>query len=220
MAATEQDLVSTVSGHGGVWLFKVAGSVARPPLGCRTASGGKEVMCYEDHGRTSRGNHLYQPCQVISVGLGQRSTPAAEKQGVWRCLPAGSRPRPVTRSSAGFSGSQGVTHTCPCAQLWSWLPQEGRHALAKSAKDTRPQRAVCASQELWAKHASGWLSSSSEKQLGLRRAPASGPSCLLVPSGCSFLCRPLKYSKTLEGWILVIEARTREDGPDLEQERE
>lgn len=36
--------------------------------------------------------------------------------------------------------SQGVAHTCPaCAQLWSWLPGEGRAALAKSTKYTQPQ---------------------------------------------------------------------------------
>lgn len=78
MAATEQDPVSTVSGHGGVWLFKVAGSVARTPLGCRTAFGGNEVMCYKDHGRTARGNHLYQPRQD-QRGPGQHSTPAVEE---------------------------------------------------------------------------------------------------------------------------------------------
>lgn len=127
-------------GAWGVWLFKVAGSVARPPLGCRTAFGGKEVVCYKDHGGTSRGTHLCQPCQVISVGLGQRSMPAAQKQGVWRCLLGSSGPRQVPRSSAGFSGSQGI-HTCLCSALV--LAALERHALPKVCKGY-PTPACCA----------------------------------------------------------------------------
>lgn len=50
--------------------------------------------------------------------------------------------------------------------------------LAESARDTQPQRDVHASQELWAEHCSQWLSSSSEKQSGLRRAQI--PACLYL----------------------------------------
>lgn len=44
-ATTDRYLVNMVSGHGDVWVFKASGSVVLPPLGCRTAVGGKEVMC-------------------------------------------------------------------------------------------------------------------------------------------------------------------------------
>lgn len=76
----------------------------------------------------------------------------------------------VTCSSAGYSGSvKDMPITCLYAQLWSRLPEEGRHALAKSAQYTHPSLAVCAprgtGQALFL-----WLSSSSEKQPGLRRA--------------------------------------------------
>lgn len=65
-ATTDWYLVNVVSEYGGVWLFKAAGSVAPPPPGCRRAAGGKEVMCYEDHGEHPRGSHLYRKTQAES----------------------------------------------------------------------------------------------------------------------------------------------------------
>lgn len=84
----------------------------------------------------------------------------------------GTRPR-----LAALSKSRSHPHLCLCSALVLAALGE-RYALAEYARDTQPQCDVRASQELWAEHCSQWLSSSSKKQSGLRRAPL--PACLYL----------------------------------------
>lgn len=122
MAATEQDLVSKVSGHG-----SVSGSVARPPLGCRTAFGGRGDVLREPWENIQRKSSPPAPRLGDQCGPGASAAHLQRRSrgcgGVFR---PGTRPRQVPCSSAALV-SQGVAHTCPCAQLWPWslLRKEG-----------------------------------------------------------------------------------------------
>lgn len=102
---------------GGGWLFKAAGSVALPPLGCRTAAGGKEGTCYEDCRRTIQRK---SSTRKISVGPWPAQCSRVEKQGVWRCLAwpsTRSRQAPALQLTA-----LGQSRRRPrLSLLWSWL---------------------------------------------------------------------------------------------------
>lgn len=154
---------------------------------------------------------IYQPrVQMSSVGLG----PAPhECGGVFRTR---TRPRQAPRSSAGCSGSvKELPIPVPvCAQLWSWLPEEGRHALTKSAKYAHPQ--LCCVPPRSSGPSTAQLLGSSSEQSGLRRAP----DWWFVPSGSSFLCRPLKCSKHQKAGSLSPRQGPERVGLTLEQERE
>lgn len=91
---------------------------------------------------------------------------------------------------------------CPGKEERPWLSLQSTPS---------PSCAVC-SREPWASPAQ--LLGSSSEQSGLRRAR------WFVPSGCSFLCRPLKCSKPQKAGSLSSRQGPERMGLTLEQERE
>lgn len=165
-------------------------------------------------GEQSRGNHLPTPSLDERCGPGasaaQRRTSVEVSSGPVQGLGR----RPVLQLAA-----LGPSRSCPYLPLsvlssGSWLPEEGRHALAKSAKHAQPQ--LCCGPPRSSGLSTAQLLGSSSEQSGLRRVPDRW----FVPSDPSFLCRPLKCSKHQKAGSLSLRQGPERLGLTLEQERE